>query len=85
MIEVSSKKNLRNNLCERSEQNILGKFALFQSSLANVKSRYLFSVLQNDIHCILGSEKGGGAGPPGPPSKSATGYHCTCLLIVMGR
>ena len=40
-------------------------FAIFKSSLANVKSHYLFSVLQNDIHCILGSEKGGGA--PGPP------------------
>ena len=67
MIELSSKKK-RINLCERSEQKIFGKFALFKSSLANVKSHYmyLFSVLQNDIHCILGSEKGG-PGPLGPP------------------
>ena len=29
IIKVSSKKKLRNNLCERSEQKILEKFALF--------------------------------------------------------
>ena len=35
-------------------------------------SHIINSLSQNHIHCILGSEKGG-PGPPGPPSKTATG------------
>ena len=53
---------IRNNFGERSEQKQIEFFALFESSLANFISDYLFSFLQNDILCKLGSEKGG----PGP-------------------
>ena len=43
------------------------KNALFKYILANVKSDYSLSFLQNDTHCKLGSEKGEAPRPPPPP------------------
>ena len=58
---------IRSNFGERSEQFFFDIFALFESSLANVISDYLFSFLQNDIHC----KRGAGPLPPlNPPLTS---------------
>ena len=67
MIEVSSnKKNQEITFASEASKKFWENLHFFKSSLAYVKSHYLFSVLQNDVNCILGSEKGG-PGPPGPP------------------